>query len=529
MKNWLVCLFFIPTFLSFSVFSQTKKTKKNIDSLYQVEKVKPNTIEKVHQLIYLYKTSIKQHKIRKDIIDEAIVVSENIFYIKGIGIGYNRKGITARYEQNYSQSVMYHKRALSYLEQTTDTLDITKCLNSLGSTYRKLNLETEAFQSHFRALKLAEARHDKKGMTIALNGVGNVFLNTEQYDRALRYFKKALEIKPQKKGYNEYNEYGLANIGEAFLGAKQYDSAYYYFDKALVLSVKNKKRVSPFIKHTLLGLLYQKKGEYQKSISYYNKAIPGLIKYKNTRYLSKALINIGINQVKLKRYSEGKKNITKGLEKAKLIKSKENISLGYQALVAYYSQTKNYKEALIAHNNAKIYHDSIINITSQRSMINMQVAQETEKKDQQIKKLALEKKQSKEKADSIFKRFVMVAIFSLFSIALIAVLFFLYRKNTDLELQQKKDEIHNYILKISELKDRNNDRTSEDILHKFKEFDLSKREIEVLKHISNGLKNEEISKQMFVSNNTIKTHITHIYSKLDVKNRIQAVQKIQKG
>lgn len=47
-------------------------------------------------------------------------------------------------------------------------------------------------------------------------------------------------------------------------------------------------------------------------------------------------------------------------------------------------------------------------------------------------------------------------------------------------------------------------------------------------HISNGLNNEEISQKMFVSKNTIKTHITDTYSKLNVKSRVQAIQKTNK-
>lgn len=48
----------------------------------------------------------------------------------------------------------------------------------------------------------------------------------------------------------------------------------------------------------------------------------------------------------------------------------------------------------------------------------------------------------------------------------------------------------------------------------------------MLTHITNGLSNDDIADKMFVSINTIKTHIKNIYVKLDVQNRIQAVKKI---
>jgi len=54
---------------------------------------------------------------------------------------------------------------------------------------------------------------------------------------------------------------------------------------------------------------------------------------------------------------------------------------------------------------------------------------------------------------------------------------------------------------------------------------LSQREKEVLLLIAKGCSNREIAGQLFVSVNTVKTHINKIYQKLEVKRRTQAVAK----
>jgi len=56
---------------------------------------------------------------------------------------------------------------------------------------------------------------------------------------------------------------------------------------------------------------------------------------------------------------------------------------------------------------------------------------------------------------------------------------------------------------------------------------LSTREIEVLGLLALGHSNKEIADKLFVSINTIKTHISSIYQKLHVSRRTQAVQRAQ--
>ncbi len=55
------------------------------------------------------------------------------------------------------------------------------------------------------------------------------------------------------------------------------------------------------------------------------------------------------------------------------------------------------------------------------------------------------------------------------------------------------------------------------------EMAISKRELEVLLMLGQGKSNKEIAEALFVSTNTIKTHISSLFEKLDVKNRTQAI------
>ena len=71
---------------------------------------------------------------------------------------------------------------------------------------------------------------------------------------------------------------------------------------------------------------------------------------------------------------------------------------------------------------------------------------------------------------------------------------------------------------------KNNPKQGELDLAKIDELALSKREYEVLKEISLGLSNKEIAEKLFLSESTIKTHVSNLLVKLDAKRRTQAVQ-----
>lgn len=59
-------------------------------------------------------------------------------------------------------------------------------------------------------------------------------------------------------------------------------------------------------------------------------------------------------------------------------------------------------------------------------------------------------------------------------------------------------------------------------------LNLSKRELEVLQLMAQGLSNQEIADRLFLSLNTIKTHSMRLFSKLDVERRTQAIDKAKR-
>lgn len=58
------------------------------------------------------------------------------------------------------------------------------------------------------------------------------------------------------------------------------------------------------------------------------------------------------------------------------------------------------------------------------------------------------------------------------------------------------------------------------------DYGLTPRETEILEHLSKGLSYEQIASNLFISNGTVRKHVENIYRKLQVNNKVEAIQKL---
>lgn len=69
-----------------------------------------------------------------------------------------------------------------------------------------------------------------------------------------------------------------------------------------------------------------------------------------------------------------------------------------------------------------------------------------------------------------------------------------------------------------------NDQDREEVIKET--YYLTKRETEIIRHVSEGLTNQEIGEKLFVSRFTVKKHLEHIFEKTGVKNRVELARLI---
>jgi len=106
-------------------------------------------------------------------------------------------------------------------------------------------------------------------------------------------------------------------------------------------------------------------------------------------------------------------------------------------------------------------------------------------------------------------------------IGLIAVLF--TSLGAWMATQLSKPKIQTVLVEKEIVVSQPDDNTVNEI--ELKKLNLSTREYEVLQLLVQGLTNAEIAGKLFLSLSTVKTHVSNLFAKMDVKNRTQVVEK----
>lgn len=503
-----------------------KLNADQVDSLYQVSLRLPSDTAQIDLILEIYKKSLKARPLRVDILDTALAMAYDLNYLRGMAYAHDRKGLNLRYGNQFSESLDQHMKSLAYYRQTSDTIGTLKCLNNLGVVLRKLNHEREAMKYYLEALKIARDIQSEKNIAISLNGIGNVFVNIEQYDKAMPYFREALALE-QKNGNQRGINYDLSNIGEVHMLTQNYDSAHYYYSEALVIGLQRNYKADFAVDYYNLGVLYQKWGDYESSNEYFSKAIPVLEKYEVKRYLANTYVYSGINHDNLQQYPQALEDILKGLKMAAQINTPEISMRAYDALSDHYQKTGKFNLAL---ENYQIYialRDSVLGEETKRNIASLESIYKKEIQDKEIQQYQTEVKL--QKSQKIL--YLLLIVLLLISASVSIFISRLRRHNNKLIMEQMRNDIQEYIQRIDEYENKNAPENQEDersiFYRNVEAYGLSEREIDVLLLISKGLKNDEIAEKLFLSVSTVKTHTRNIFTKLDVRNRIEAARKAQ--
>ena len=193
-----------------------------------------------------------------------------------------------------------------------------------------------------------------------------------------------------------------------------------------------------------------------------------------------------------------------------------------------------------ANENIVLYNElnqKILDVEKVKAIAELETKYQTEKKEKEL----IVKEQSIEllKKEQKIKNYTLYGLVTGFSmLTIIAFLWFrIYNQKKKEKEIKSQHQVEMYMKEIDVLQENINRLVTEspiqinaaiinENINQYLATPLSDRELEVLKELAQKKTNKEIANSLFVSINTIKTHLLSIYEKLDVKNRNQAIKKV---
>lgn len=479
-------IFTVIFFLLLAVSSFSQDYSK-IDSLKSVLK-NVSGKEKVEVLNELSKAyfGVSPEKIL-EFANQALELSEEMDYNKGKAQALNRIGTGYYYQSNYDKAIEYYLKSLEIYKNIGGKYEIAVSINNIGNNYYYLSDYNRALEYYLTSLKKFEEINDKKGVASSSNNIGNIYCKINNYDKAVEYYLKSLriaeEIGDKKRIANSSN-----NIGDLYQYLNNYDKAKKYHLKSLEIyeDIGDKYGIASSLIN--IGNTYLNFTNYEKALEYYLKSLKIYREIGNKIGIVSSLINIGDVYIKLQNYNKASAYIEQSLKLAEDIEAKELITHTYIAFSELYSAKNNYEKSLEYYKLYSELNDSIFTEDMSKKIAEMQTKYETEKKEQEIAKLNIEKqlKEEKLKSHQNWLTFFIIISLIIFTFLIIVYIQKIQKIRTNKVLVQKNLEIVGSEKELFEISEK-----LKTIINKYEKNAVEKNDKTAIKYAGSSLTNEQ--------------------------------------
>ncbi|MEN6324420.1 MAG: helix-turn-helix domain-containing protein [Proteiniphilum sp.] len=205
----------------------------------------------------------------------------------------------------YQRAIDYHKLYFEEAQLSSDTFHIIHALNNLAFDFAQRREYNESAEYYFMALiqanKSGIETQEQTEIANTLNGLGEIYLDVNQADEAMNYFRKALQSDNQNQDPNIL-AITLQNIGTAYEYDKQYDSAYVFYQKSLEYHIKSNSISGLNNCFWHIGNLYMTEGEYEKALVYFERAYRSFLPTSDRLDWINVTLSLGELNIKMGNY-----------------------------------------------------------------------------------------------------------------------------------------------------------------------------------------------------------------------------------
>jgi len=436
-------------------------------------------------------------------------------------ISANNLGIAYTITGNIDTAFIFYELGVELTELTNDTVEFIELYQNMGISYSYKGNYEKATEFTIKALKLSEQIN-------YINSIVNLNLHIAQYYNLIGDTIKTMSYcKQASERINEiddaYTKAGFYNtIGELHFSRNEIEEARKNFNKTLEISKKVNYKRGIAAGYTNLALLFFKEKKYSKAEKFAKLSVKLETEINNVTGVISTLIILSETLDKQNKYSEALKKLKEAeyLSKKKgLLERLPDINFHYYEI---YKHINNYKQALQYFEKFHYKQDSIAETELKEKVADIEIKYQTEKKQHKIELLNEENKTKEQKLKT---QNLLIVLLILILILIIGIAYFIKQKDRH-KLNKIELQLQQYILQIKDINKQRKKGEKIQLKEVSEKYQLTARETDILHLISKGKSNADIAKKIFVSSNTVKYHIKNIYLKLDVKNRVEARNKI---
>jgi ATP/maltotriose-dependent transcriptional regulator MalT len=451
-----------------------------------------------------------------------------------IGVSYNKIGIIYYYRGKLDSAIICFKKSIPYYQ---DKSLKANSLNNLAMMNKYNSSPDIAIENYLRAYDIYKGIKDTVKQVYVLANIGALYSDLTVFDKAKEYLYKGVllaEISNNKDG--EIN--CKANLAKTYTDLKRCDQAVPLLNEVITYYQERKDYKFLIANKNNLASCYDQQGDTEAALKLYLEVLALMEATGIENAKEVILINIGSSYEELKEYTKAVSYYSLAMNFAKT----NNIVLRYQSI--YESFASVYQK--MGKTDSSMYYkdlqialkDSLDHIEREKKMMELEAEHQNKELNSDLKFKQTELDETEKQRALVSKSLTYSLIIILLTVFGVFIFYNRYKKKKLLseDLASRNEQNRSDIEDLeSTLGTRNEEiETLSNLKEKGKlpypkGLDvLTEREQEVLIGVQEGLKDQEIAEKLFISITTVRTHLRKAYSKIDARNRAEAIQFISK-
>ena len=185
-------IWFLLLLVAFSAISLQGYSQTHVDSLTNLLQKSGSDTNRIRLLNELAdKFSKSEMEVATRYADEAMRLSVNIDYQKGIAHSINQKGIIEFYRGNLDEAEKLFELSIETCKKASLDKYLALVLNNVGLVYHGAEDYETALSYFIQSAELMKALERPLGLANSLNNIGKLFYDQKKYEKALNYYERA--------------------------------------------------------------------------------------------------------------------------------------------------------------------------------------------------------------------------------------------------------------------------------------------------------------------------------------------------